>query len=457
MSNISLEKLISKDIYYGDQALTPSSNSNVFVIAVAGGSASGKTSVCTRIFSELGDKRVTVIETDSFYKTPVLEEGQTMADYNFDHPNSVDFELLYNVLLSLKNGEGVHIPNYCFKQHKRLETGRKVSPASIIIVEGIFILFHPKIRHLINMSIFVDTDDDIRLVRRIRRDTIERGRQIDDILNQYEKTVKPSYDEFIYPTRRYADIVIPHYPNEVAVDLVVQHLRYKLKMDDLRKIYSNLHIIPSNCQIRHMHSIIRNKDTSVVDFVFWSDRLIRLVVENALSHLSFTGQTIETPIGELYDGVQFNYKDKLCAVSIVRGGESMEIGLSAVCKDIPIGKILLEFQNPKTELDAQFDKPKIIYCKLPDDIASRNVFILDPILGNGFGVFSAIKYLLSKGVLQRKIIVLSLIVAHNAIHRICKEFPEVTLITTEIDRDVNSDGFVIPGLGCFADRYFGTE
>ncbi|KAJ1614910.1 uridine kinase like P-loop NTpase [Cryptosporidium canis] len=457
MSSDCIEQIISKDVYYSDQAETPSGTSNVFVIAVAGGSASGKTSVCTRIFSELGDNRVAVIETDSFYKTPVLEEGQTIADYNFDHPNSIDFELLYNVLRSLKNGEGVHIPNYCFKQHKRLSTGRQVSPASIIIVEGIFILFHPKIRHLVNMSIFVDTDDDIRLIRRIRRDTVERGRQIDDILNQYEKMVKPSYDEYIYPTRRYADIVIPHYPNEVAVDLVVQHLRHKLKMDDLRKIYSNLHLIPSNCQIRHMHSMIRNKNTSAVDFVFWSDRLIRLVVENALGHLSFTGQTIETPIGELYDGVQCNYKDKLCAVSIVRGGESMEIGLSAVCKDIPIGKILLEFQNPKTELDAQFDKPEIIYCKLPDDIASRNVFILDPILGNGFGVFSAIKYLLSKGVLQRNIIVLSLIAAHVAIHRICKDFPEATLITTEIDRDVNSDGFVIPGLGCFADRYFGTE
>ncbi|KAF7458435.1 uridine kinase uracil phosphoribosyltransferase [Cryptosporidium felis] len=440
-----------------DKVLLPNEKSNVFVIAVAGGTASGKTSVCTRIFSELGDKRVAVIETDSFYKTPVLTEGQTFADYNFDHPNSIDFELLYDILLSLKNGEGVQIPNYCFKQHKRLPTGRMVPPASIIIVEGIFILFHPKIRRLLNMSIFVDTDDDVRLIRRIRRDTVERGREVNDILNQYEKMVKPSHEEFIYPTRRYADIVIPHYPNEVAVDLVVQHLRHKLKMNDLRKIYSNLHLIPSNCQIRQMHSIIRNKDTTAVDFVFWADRLIRLVVENALGHLSFTGQTIETPIGEFYYGVQCNYKDKLCAVSIVRGGESMEIGLSAVCKDIPIGKILLEFQNPKTELDAQFDKPKIVYCKLPDDISSRNVFILDPVLGQGFGVYSAIKYLLSIGVSQSNIIVLSLIAAHDAIHRICKEFPEATLITTEIDREVNSDGFVVPGLGCFADRYFGTE
>ncbi|KAK6590198.1 uridine kinase uracil phosphoribosyltransferase [Cryptosporidium xiaoi] len=433
------------------------SSPNVFIIAVSGGSASGKTSVCSRIFSDLGDKRVVVIDSDSFYKTPVLSEGQTIADYNFDHPNSVDFDLLYSVLHSLKNGKGVTIPSYCFKKHMRLPTGRYISPASIVIVEGIFVLFHPKIRHLVNMSIFVDTDDDIRLIRRIRRDTVERGREIDDILVQYEKMVKPSYDEYIYPTRRYADIVIPHYPNEVAVDLVVQHLRNKLRMDDLRKIYSNFHLIPSNCQIRQMHSIIRNKNTSGIDFVFWADRLIRLVVENALGHLQFEYQTIETPIGELYDGVQCNYKDKLCAVSIVRGGESMEIGLSAVCKDIPIGKILLEFQNPDTELDARFDKPNIIYCKLPEDIKSRNVFILDPILSNGFGVYSAIKFLLSKGVLQRKIIVLSLIIAPNAIHRICKEFPEATLITTEIDKNVNSDGFVVPGLGCFADRYFGTD
>ncbi|EEA05676.1 phosphoribulokinase / uridine kinase family protein [Cryptosporidium muris RN66] len=436
---------------------SPYSYSNCFFIAVAGGSASGKTSVCSRIYSDLGDKRVAVIDSDSFYKTPVPGESCSISEYNFDHPNAVDFDLLYDVLERLGRGEGAEIPNYCFKQHKRLETVRYVSPASIIIVEGIFVLYDPRIRRLYNMSIFVDTDDDIRLIRRIRRDFSERGRQVDEILAQYEKTVKPSYDEYIYPTRRYADLVIPHYPNEVAVDLVVQHLRYKLKIDDLRVIYSNLHIIPSNCQIRHMHTIIRNKNTSGIDFVFWADRLIRIVVENALGHLPFEYQTVETPIGVLYDGVTCNFKDKLCAVSIVRGGESMELGISAICRDIPIGKLLMEFQDPNTELDASFEKTKILYCKLPSDINSRYVFILDPVLGNGFAVSSAIKYLIDRGVLQHKILILSLLAAPNAIHRICRQFPAATLITTEIEKGVTDEGYVIPGVGAFADRYFGTE
>lgn len=324
----------------------------------------------------------------------------------------------------------------------------QVNPSDVIILEGILVLHDPRVRDLMNMKIFVDTDSDVRLARRIQRDTVERGRNIENVLDQYTKFVKPSFDEFILPSKKHADVIIPRgADNDVAIDLIVQHIRTKLGQHDLCKIYPNVCVINSTFQLRGMHTLIRDARTTKHDFVFYADRLIRLLVENGLGHLPFTEQQIITPTGSVYTGVVFC--KRLCGVSIIRSGESMENALRACCKGIKIGKILIHGEGDNGR--------QLIYEKLPADISSRHVLLLDPVLASGNSAIKAISLLLSKGVAESNIIFLNLIAAPEGIHAVCKKFPKLKIVTSEIDMTLNKDLHVIPGMGEFGDRYFGTD
>ncbi|CAN6702802.1 unnamed protein product [Malus baccata var. baccata] len=439
-------------------SLNPSSNGNAsnakpsakqpFFIGVAGGTASGKTTVCNMIISQLHDQRVVLVNQDSFYHSLDAEKLKRVHEYNFDHPEAFDTELLLSCMEHLKCGQAVSIPNYDFKTHQAIEPTRKVNPPDIIILEGILVLHDPRVRDLMNMKIFVDTDSDVRLSRRIQRDTVERGRNIENVLDQYARFVKPSFEEFILPSKKYADIIIPRGgDNDVAIDLIVQHIHTKLGQHELCKIYPNIVVIHSTFQIRGMHTLIRDAKTTKHDFVFYADRLIRLVVEHGLGQLPFKEKQIITPTGTVYSGVIF-YKH-LCGVSVIRSGESMENALRACCKGIKIGKILIHGKGN--------DGRELIYEKLPKDIASRHVLFLDPVLASGYSAIKAISLLLSKGVPETNIIFLNLIAAPHGIHAICKKFPKLKLVTSEIDESLNDDLRVIPGMGEFGDRYFGTD
>ncbi|XP_074320469.1 uridine kinase-like protein 3 [Silene latifolia] len=420
-----------------------------FVIGVAGGSASGKTTVCDMIIQQLHDQRVVVVNQDSFYHNLTEEELSRVHEYNFDHPNSFDTELMLSGMDKLMHGQAVDIPNYDLKTYKNnVFPARRVNPSDVIILEGILVFHDPRVRELMNMKIFVDTDADVRLARRIRRDTAEKGREIAVVLDQYSKFVKPAFDDFILPTKKYADIIIPRGgDNHVAVDLIVQHIRTKLGQHDLCKIYPNLYVIQTTFQIRGMHTLVRDAQTTKHDFVFYADRLIRLVVEHGLGHLPFTEKQVITPTGSVYTGVDF--AKRLCGVSIIRSGESMENALRACCKGIKIGKILIHREGDNGQ--------QLIYEKLPQDIADRHVLLLDPILGTGNCAVQAISLLIKKGVPEGNIIFLSLISAPQGVHTVCKTFPRIKIVTSEIETGLNKDYRVIPGMGEFGDRYFGTD
>ena len=202
-----------------------------------------------------------------------------MSEYNFDHPNAMDQEAILQCLVDLKARKAVEVPIYDFKTHSRAAETQRVEPADVIIFEGILTLAMDDVRALLNMKIFVDTDDDVRLARRIKRDTADRGRDVHGVIEQYTKFVKPMFDAYVSPSKKYADVIIPWAGGEngVAIDLIVQHIRTKLGQNDLRRIFTKLQILPSNFQIRGMHTIIRDKSTVRNDFVFYADRLIRCV------------------------------------------------------------------------------------------------------------------------------------------------------------------------------------
>ncbi|XP_008230499.1 PREDICTED: uridine kinase-like protein 5 [Prunus mume] len=419
-----------------------------FFIGVAGGTASGKTTVCNMIISQLRDQRVVLVNQDSFYHSLNAEKLKRVHEYNFDHPEAFDTEHMLSCMEQIKRGQAVTIPNYDFKTHQSIEPACKVNPSDIIILEGILVLHDPRIRDLMNLKIFVDTDSDVRLSRRIQRDTVERGRNIENVLDQYARFVKPSFEEFILPSKKYADIIIPRGgDNDVAIDLIVQHIHTKLGQHELCKIYPNVVVIFSTFQIRGMHTLIRDAKTTKHDFVFYADRLIRLVVEHGLGHLPFKEKQVITPTGSVYSGVVF-YK-RLCGVSVIRSGESMENALRACVKGIKIGKILIHGEGNNGR--------ELIYEKLPKDISSRHVLFLDPVLASGNSAINAISLLLSKGVPESNIIFLNLIAAPDGIHALCKRFPKLKLVTSEIDESLNEDLRVIPGMGEFGDRYFGTD
>lgn len=203
-----------------------------FLIGAAGGTASGKTTVCEMIVKELQNKRVATLSLDSFYKPPTPEQLANIQNFNFDHPDAFDWELLAEQLDLLSKAKTATIPVYDFKTHSRTSEVTQIHGAisDVIIIEGI-LLFHKKeIVDLLDMKLFVDTDADIRLARRVRRDMAERGRALEGILDQYERFVKPAFDEFILPSKKAADVVIPRgASNTVAMDLLVQHIKQKLK------------------------------------------------------------------------------------------------------------------------------------------------------------------------------------------------------------------------------------
>jgi len=169
---------------------------------------------------------------DSFYRELTKDELSNVTNHNFDHPDAFDWTLLYNTLDTLAKGKSVEIPTYDFTTHSRTkEVSQSIhgSLSEIVIIEGILLFQPQKIREIFDMKLFVDTDADTRLARRVRRDISERGRSLDSVLNQYERFVKPAFDQFILPTKKYADVIIPRgSSNTVAIDVIVVHIRQKL-------------------------------------------------------------------------------------------------------------------------------------------------------------------------------------------------------------------------------------
>lgn len=193
----------------------------MLIIGIAGGTGSGKTTVVHQIMNELPETEVGIISQDSYYKDNSNLSFDERALINFDHPRAIDFDLLVEHLKELKAGNSVDQPVYSFVTHNRTEDTIHTHPRKVMIVEGILILAHPELRELFDVKIFVHADSDERLIRRLKRDIAERGRDMDEVLNRYQTTLKPMHLQFIEPTKAHADIIIPNDKyNTVAIDVV---------------------------------------------------------------------------------------------------------------------------------------------------------------------------------------------------------------------------------------------
>ncbi|KAG5362605.1 Uracil phosphoribosyltransferase [Yarrowia sp. B02] len=210
-------------------------------------------------------------------------------------------------------------------------------------------------------------------------------------------------------------------------------------------IPSNVNVLPQTRQLLGLYSIIRDKNTSRSDFIFYSDRIIRLLVEEGLNQLPVTDKLVKTPTGAEFKGLAF--EGKICGVSIMRAGESMEQGLRDCCRSVRIGKILIQ-------RDEETAQPSLFYDKLPEDISSRYVFLLDPMLATGGSAMMAVEVLIARGVPQERILFLNLIASPEGIAAFAEKFPNVQIITGVIDDGLDENKWIQPGLGDFGDRYY---
>ena len=218
-----------------DLARVPTYNRDVtqattLVIGIAGGSGSGKTTVAKQILQRVGPERIAFLQHDSYYKDLSGLPPVQRAEINFDHPNSLETELLIQHIADLRDGKAVEVPIYDFSSDRRTAETFTVYPQKVILVEGILIFTEASLRKMFDVKIYVDTDADLRFIRRLERDLTERGRLTESVIKQYQSTVRPMHLEFVEPSKRYADVIIPEGGfNTAALDMVVARIESLLK------------------------------------------------------------------------------------------------------------------------------------------------------------------------------------------------------------------------------------
>ncbi|EFP13595.1 hypothetical protein CRE_24315 [Caenorhabditis remanei] len=423
-----------------------------------------------KIVERLGIPWVTILSMDSFYKVLTPEEIKEAHEskYNFDEPKAFDFDLLYEILKRLREGKSVDVPVYDFNTHSRDPNSKMMYGADVLIFEGILAFHDERIKNLMDMKVFVDTDGDLRLARRIVRDVTDRGRDIDGIMEQYFTFVKlqPAFDKYIAPCMDYADLIVPRGgENDVAIDMIVQNVmaqlvergydrnqnnrdRHDLVRDDLPDcLPENLFILKETPQVKGLVTFVRDRDTSRDNHIFYSDRLMRILIEECMNHMPYKDVEIEMAGGRKTLGKR---KDAMiCGLPIMRAGECMETALRSIVKDCVIGKILI--QTNETTFD-----PELHYIRLPPHITRYKVIIMDATVTTGSAAMMAIRVLLDHDVKEEDIFVASLLMGQQGAHALAYAFPKVKLITTAMDHQMTENCYLIPGMGNFGDRYYGT-
>lgn len=199
---------------------------NTIIIGISGASASGKSLLANTIVNELGSDQVVIISEDAYYKDHSNIPFEERAKVNYDHPDAFDHQLLHSHLLDLQVGKTIQVPIYNHSQHVREKEARRIGKHTIIVLEGILLFVEPQLRELMDIRIFMETSLDICLIRRLKRDIKERGRSLDSVLKQYEETVRPMYLQFIDPSKRYADLIVPRGGNNrIAIDMIKAKMR----------------------------------------------------------------------------------------------------------------------------------------------------------------------------------------------------------------------------------------
>ncbi|EXJ75282.1 uridine kinase [Cladophialophora psammophila CBS 110553] len=415
------------------------------IIGIAGSSGSGKTSLAVEIVQSLNLPWVIILSIDSFYKS--LTPGQNaMAhrnEYDLDSPESIDFDLLVEKLIDLKQGKRTDIPIYSFQQHQRLDKTVSIYSPHVVLLEGILALHDPRVLDLLDMKIFVEADPDVCLSRRIVRDVRERGRTIEGVIKQWFRYVKPVFQKYVDPQREIADVIVPRgMQNKMAIQMIVNQTRQILKEKSIRHnaeleklgqhsedytFSENVMVLGETPQVVGVSTILRNPITDQVDFVFYFDRLTALLIEKALDCHHYVAMNIITATGCKYSGLKS--AGIVSAVVILRGGSCMETGLKRTIPDCLTGRLLIQ-SNMRT------GEPELHYLKLFPDLAEHEtIMLLDPQMSSGGAALMAVKVLVDHGAAEEKIVFVTCLAGRRGLKRLMTVFPKIKVVVARIVED----------------------
>ncbi|KAH7171494.1 uridine kinase family-domain-containing protein [Dactylonectria macrodidyma] len=426
MAGLESHVTIQKRAYYSPPW------ADVSIIGVAGSSGSGKSTLSQAIVKKLN------LPWDSFYKTltPAQSKLAFANEYDFDSPDAIDFDILVERLRDLKAGKRADIPVYSFAKHQRTEETTTIYSPHVLVLEGIFALYDPRVLELLDMGIYCEADGDTCLSRRIVRDVRERGRDIEGVIKQWFGFVKPNFERFVEPQRKVADLIVPRgIENRVALDMMVQFIEKKLfeKSRHHREALARLEasckesplsdrvvVLDATPQLRFMNTILQNIDTGPEDFIFYFDRLASLIIEQALNNVQFEEASIETPTGNKYSGLV--PKGEVCAVLVLRGGSAFEPALRKTIPDCRTGRVLIQS-------DYSTGEPELHYLRLPDNIQSQeSVLLIDTQMASGGAALMAVQVLVDHGVPQERIVLATYSAGKIGLHRLTSVFPEITVV-----------------------------
>ncbi|KAK3613896.1 Uridine kinase [Elasticomyces elasticus] len=424
---------------------------NTSFIGVAGSSGSGKTSLAYAIIRELNLPWVVILSMDSYYKRLNPEEVKAAFanKHDFDAPEALDFDCLVQNLRDIKTGQKTEVPVYSFEKHARLERTTTIYSPHVLILEGIFALHDERVLDMLDMKIFAEADADLCLSRRLVRDVRERGRDIEGCIKQWFAFVKPNFHKYVEPQRNVADIIVPRgIENKVAISMVSDRVHktltqksrmHQLELKRLGKYSEDAPLSPhvttldASNQIRGINTILMDPVVDREDFIFYFDRLVTLLVEEACNiGIGFMPHTVSTPVpGEKYAGLCSD--GEVSAVVILRGGSCLETGLKRVIPDCRTGRMLIQ-------TNARSGEPELHYFSLSPDISEHKcVFVLDPQMSSGGAALMAVKVLLDHGVQEDRIVFVTYLAGRAGLGRLMAVFPEIKVVCVRVEDDTMKD------------------
>lgn len=447
-----------------------------YIIGIGGPSGSGKTSVASKIVASINVPWTVLISMDNFYN-PLNEEERERAfhnEFDFDEPNTIDMDLFYETILKLKNGKKCQIPVYSFVHHNRVpDKNVTIYGASVIIIEGIYTLYDPKLFDLMDLKIYVDADLDICLARRLSRDIVSRGRDLNGCINQWERFVKPNAVKYVIPTMENADAIIPSMSdNGVSIKLLVDHINSKLEKKSLEHVkeliqlgknhdiqsldnHPNVHILPETNQVIAINTILLDRTTAIDDYIFYFDRMAMLLLSLALNDICIEKHDpITTPLDiTIADSPHVDF-DNITAINMIRSGDCFIHALKMTLPNVTIGKLLIQS-------DSMTGEPQL-HCKfLPPHIEHfKKILLMEAQIINGASIIMSIQVLLDHGAKLENINVVVYSATETGLRRVLNAFHnEVNIyagkIVSEKRLRLGQDSW---SLNRFVDsKYFGSK
>ncbi|KAG2736143.1 hypothetical protein G9P44_000233 [Scheffersomyces stipitis] len=405
-----------------------------YIIGVAGNSGSGKTSISQKVIQELNQPWTILLSFDNFYN-PLNEEERKQAfnnNFDFDTPASLDLDLLVKTVKSLKSGEKTQIPVYSFQHHNRTNKSTTIYGANVIIIEGIYALYDQRLLDLMDLKIYVDTDLDICLSRRLTRDILYRGRDLAGAIKQWETFVKPNAVKHVNPTMNNADLVIPRgLDNSIAINLMIKHIQIQLALKSsahlkyLKELGVNINfdvskynikVLPANNQTKGINSLLFDVNTERSDFIFYFNRISALIIELALELVT---DYEPVRINDNFNGLRM--VNEIMAVNIIRSGDCFMSSIKRTFPEISIGKLLIQS-------DSRTGEPQLHFDSLSKEMSGgKKILLFDSQIISGAASIMAIQVLIDHKVNEEDIILCSYLSTEIGLRRIVNVFPKVNI------------------------------